>query len=805
MPTRLHLLQEQDQPRVADGLGALGPPPAPPGVPAPDDGPVATAPPTATPQDISGAPDSFAPTQAGPKMSEDEIDETLSNAPLTGEKAKQIQSMAEAIDVALRPDEEPEPDPVLALPDAELIGLVQARLERATAFRQPFEDRWKEAWMDFQMYLRDRGAKWQSKVFLPLVYQQVTSAIPPIISAVFDSGPVWEAQPTKPEWESKARALTHLMDWYARVKTPLDRRLRDGIFWTVLLGTGFFRTWWDTWRGTKRTMKSVYLQGVDGSNGPLIGKRMAVKPGALLEDRPMLGVIDPWNAYPAPHTTDDDYIPWFIERVEQTVEELISDADEGKLGPDGPARVKGWLETKPDQSEQIGSWAGGTTRADAFHSVGLSSPFDNPRAEEDKDQARNLVVTYVMRTDDHVVTVSGDGTKVLGKAPNPSIHRRVPIIPMQFERIPGCIFGRGIGDVLAGIQAQVNFNYNKGNDAIQLALNSPIAVRAAGNALVQGQVAWQPGVLIPCRDPNSDIKPLEIKDPMARVLALEDHLLMHADRATGVNDITRGQTPQGANTATEFAGLQSQVRIRLSQHVREIRHVLARIARLWFSDIQQFVTAELVIRVTGRRGLEFLDIKPEDLDGEFDFLPSANMTRSNPTILRQDVAALMPTVTTSPVVKQDKWMAHVFKVFEVENFEDMIQEPPPPPRDPEAEEQALELGVDIDPSPDEDFAQHMLVHQAYLSQTNPMANPLAYAARKKHFEKTLILQSEVFQAQAGAPAQGAAGQQPAPGGAGGGTEARQGATILSRAQGNQGVQGQKSPGPASAPGRPTKK
>ena len=796
---RLSRLSDEDQLRQVDDQGreVAGPATTPPTGSAAPSGASPAAPPAGGPPDMAAAP----PPMSVPAPP---TDDEVASQEATPEELSMIEQALPLVAEALEDDEDPEDaDSILKLEDKDILDLFEARISAAQAYRQPYEEKWMTAWKFYHQVLEGDQAKWKSKVFVPIVVQQVEAALPALVAAIFDSGPVWEVAPTKPEREQQAKALTKLLDWYMREKTPAARRLRDWLWSAVLFGTGFLRVRWKCEEGTKREMVGAYLGDKQTGNQAFLGNRKRVTPASTTANHPVLENIDLWNFFPAPHTKDDDAWPWTIDYLETTVGQVIRSAKFGDMGPDAEGRVKTWLDGKPEQQASQDSIFGVIARrTQAFHEVGLSAPQDQSGLyATDHDRKNAPVYLYRMSTPEADIYLSQDGTTVLGKCPNPYFFREVPIVAHHFIRVPGCIFGRGIADVIGDLQNQVNFNYNKGNDAVQLALNSPIAVRRGGNALIEGQVAWQPGVLIPCRDPATDIVPLKVPNPMGEVFRLEDHLTMHADRATGVNDIVRGQSPEGANTATEFAGLQSQVRMRLSQHVREIRVSMGRVGRLVLMMVQQFVDQPMAIRVLGAAGLDWVHVTADDVTGEFDVIPSANSTRSNPSLMRGDVVALMPHVLLHPeTVDQAKWWKHTLRVFEVPDAETMVHPPPPPPRDPVVEELALSLGAEVHPSPDENFMEHLQVHaQAeMMEQGNPNPNPLAYAARKKHMEETLLMQQQVMAAHAGSVLGGAAPQQGTPEG---GSEARKGAQKLGAAQGSNGSGG-KAPGPNGAPGRP---
>ncbi len=797
---RLGRLAPEDQLRQVDDEGRQIAGPETPAIPSAESAAPADAVggPAAPPEVELASAGLDRPMASPPPESQD----ALTSEELTPEEIDRIPDLLPLIDQAIAPDADPEPaDSILNLEDKALISLFEARITAAQSFRQPYEDKWMDAWKAYHQVLDGDQAKWKSKVFVPMVTQQVEAALPAFVAAIFDSGPIWVVAPTKPEREQQAKALTKVLDWYMREKTPAARRLRDWLWSSTLFGTGFLRVRWKYEEGTKRAMAPTYLGDKESGQQIFLANRKEVTPGSVLFNHPVLENVDLWNSFPAPHTKDDDSWPWFIEYLESTMGGVDAAAESGEMGDEAPERVAKWKVGNPDQESGTDGVFGVIARkAEAFHQVGLSDSADQAGLYADpSDRKNNQVRLYRMSTPDADVYFSSDGTMVLGKARNPYFFREIPIVAHHFIRIPGRIFGRGIYDVVGDLQRQVNFNYNKGNDAVQLALNSPIAVRRGGNALIDGQVLWQPGVIVPCRDPSTDIVPLKMTNPIGDVFALEQHLMVHADRATGVNDISRGESPSGANTATEFAGLQSQVRLRLSQHVREIRTSMGRIGRLVLMMTQQFVDQPLAIRIAGSAGLDWVHVSPDDVTGEYDVIPSANSTRSNPTLMRTDTVALLPHMLSHPeIVRQDKVWKHIFNVFEFPTPEEMVLPPPPPPRDPRVEEIALAQGSDVDPSPDENFDEHMRVHAMaeMAEQASPNPNPLAYAARKKHMEKTIMLQSQVLMAQ-----MGAAAAAPAGGGAGpGGTEARREATSLGKGQGSDGPPGA-SPGP-SAPGRP---
>lgn len=289
---------------------------------------------------------------------------------------------------------------------------------------------------------------------------------------------------------------------------------------------------------------------------------------------------------------------------------------------------------------------------------------------------------------------------------------------------------------------------------------------------------------------------------------MEAHLISHADKATGLNDLAKGSAQGGINTATESANVQSQFRMRMSGRARNLRIVWSSLGSKVLSMLQQFIDAPTAIKVTSDEGaIEWKTVAPGDIAGRFRVVSTANFSKSNPAMVRQDLIAVAPMALASPIVNQPEFWKRIFKGFDFEHPEKLILPPPPPERDPLLEEMALEMGIDVDPSPMEvvtgGIQRHLAAHLAAQQQAlSAGGDPKAIQARMRHIEKTMQMgaQAQLQAQQGGNPPPGSGAPQPKK--PQGGDEARQGATRLGKAAGSDGPPGQ-SPGPQGPPRRPS--
>lgn len=716
-------------------------------------------------------------------------------------------------------------DSLIFRDDNDVRQLFEDRLREAAQFRKPYETRWLRSYADYHQVLENDAARWRVRVAIPYTYSQVNTWVPLCTSAVFDSGSyIWEVISMSGQKEEKARALTTYLEYAARVKASLPRKIRDGFWFSGLFGIGVWRTGWRFEEDFVRDTEAVEIP--DGEGGSYhLGNRQ-VERVVTTHDHPDVTCVDPMNFFPCPQASEADLdIPWVIERIEVSEDRLKRWADAEKYGADGKNRILAYLQERKDgkhppieNDSLLGDVA---NRVQMYQKAGLPSPYgsgSNREKGREIDSARSPIILWEMWTREYVVLIANDGEKsVLAKAPNPFAHRSVPYVTHSYDRNPGQIYGRGIGDVVSPIQRLVNFIYNHAAETAMLRRNAPMLMKKGStDALRSGQLELRPGVVITLKDPK-DLVRLDIPEVMRETLLQEQHLLVHADKATGLNDLLRGFDSGGGGTATEASLLTSLTRQRQTAHVKEIRETMALLGRHWVSLCKQFLSTEQMIHVAGEDGMTWTTVDPKDILGEWDVVPSASFSRSNPGQLRNDLLALLPVVESpmfAPFIKPGKLLQRVLQGFELERPAELMTTPPPAPMDPTIEAIALADGADfIRPSPTENFVQHLAQHQADLAElkAEPVKNYEAIEATQSHINDTMLMMAELGASQAAFGGPGASPPAAAPAGGGrpqasrqkpgqGGGDFGPGATRLGKAQGAYGPPG-RSPGPAGAPRR----
>lgn len=702
------------------------------------------------------------PTQAPPKDDPEAMgvydllalqDEPSPYDPAEVEGAAQI---ADLVSTALE-DDPPDiaDDSLLSASDEDIRKVFEYRLRVASDFRAALEPEWLKSRADYSQQLEGAADRWQTKVALPYTRSQIDAWVPLCASAILDTGgALWAMKAIGQQNDKPAQTIEAYLDNAARQKAEMPRKLRDGLFYAGLFGTGIWRPNWKYRKIRRRVIEGTYLsrgEGVDPETGmpeePIfLGPRKVLR-DIVAADHPDLVHVFPWDFFPCPWTKDGK-IPWAIEAIELSQDEWLDAAKAGAFGPEAEANLRAWFATNPDTVKAAGLCGSISSRIQEFTRVGKPDPYASYSAvEEVKDPKYRPFRCYLMSTDEYRVLIAGDGSyKVLGKCEDPFLFDEVPYGTFNAIREPGCVWGTGFGQVLRPIQRYINFIFNHAADTAMLRRNAPLMVPEAGSDRLGAQTNLRPGAWLKVRDPLR-VKALEIPEVMREMMMLKGDLMEHGDRATGISDLLRGFSVEDATTATESTILQTRARQRQSGHIAGLRDLMGKLGRFFVKLCQQYLTTEQSVQVAGEAGLEWRVFKPEEILGEWDVVPLVSFRGSNIGQQRNDWAAQM-AVFSDPLyaafVNPVEVVKESLRLNEIDRPERFIRIPVAP-HSPRAERMMLNDGQQVRPSPEEDFEAHLAQHVADLNELemNPIANPLAIQATRQHIEATMQLEAEV--------------------------------------------------------------
>jgi len=724
---------------------------------------------------------------------------------------KEIQESAEKV------------SPLLGTMDSgtDVVNTVFSRAKQAREYRSTFEEEWRRAFKAWMQKLDTKAEiGWESKRYLPVILQHVESAFSAIIAIVFNGPRIWALRGLTPTGRDAATALEKLTNWQARGVSRLEPNAEMMFWWSLTTGTGFLDVQWQKRREIK--YKAVLEDEIDSQGRPVVdadGKTSQlkmVKPvETTVEDWPVCEWLHPLDVYANPWSEPGDDSDWFVQKIETTFGRLYAVADKGYINKEA---LDAWIdadkphEQSPDfESAYFGDMAAGATAddwmSDVNHNRRDASSFD--RDDKSIYDRPVVLMQYRGRGEKLMITPTG---RIIGYAFTPNLHGKTGIISHAFIPIPGSPYGRGLGTILLGHQELLNENMNLFMDVSKVSLMAPIVVSRSQITVNDKNFRWQPNAIIWARDVNNAAKRMEVPAPTNLAMTLDAHLKKDADDTTGFNEQARGHASSTVNTATEFQGLQSNIRTRMVMHVRRLSHTVRCIGQMFVALNQQYMTKEQIISVVGEDGLDYVAVKPQEIVGEVVVQVDMAASRAAPAQRSQQMLGASQIVL--PLLQQSgqlnppmqRWVRALLESIEIEDVDRILPKNSSKMKSPMVENIALERGIKIMPNEMDNHQQHTQEHAAYiqqLQQGNPNLDPSVVQSFLEHMD----MHAQMEMAMAMAQAQGMGGGAPATGNAptpqaGGAPDAdRMQAQGLAAAQGSNGVPGAASPGPAGPTGR----
>jgi hypothetical protein len=228
-----------------------------------------------------------------------------------------------------------------------------------------------------------------------------------------------------------------------------------------------------------------------------------------------------------------------------------------------------------------------------------------------------------------VFTVTGDWRTVIGATPFSAIHADYPFMVDEIEFDAFALSNRGIPQITKGIQDTMDWQLNSHMYNVRAALNNLFVVDPSRVNLkditdpLPGGIIRLRGLPIPGAD--DPVKQLVIQDLTRGHITDMGLMDTLGERATGIGDILMGSMPSGGRrTATESrqsaAAGTSRGKV-ISEFVAASG--FRQLGRQLVMNNQQYLITPQRVRIVGnlaqQAGPGFLEVRPEDIAGEYDF------------------------------------------------------------------------------------------------------------------------------------------------------------------------------------------
>lgn len=384
-----------------------------------------------------------------------------------------------------------------------------------------------------------------------------------IVPASADDRDMYAAMAGEQIWENE----------YVEKKIKLV--IRRTVWWTLVCGSGFIKTWWDPKEGPVDEMTQVPMGDI------------CYKPET------------PFNIF-APDLREEEIEsqPFIIHATSRSPEWVQMNF---------PVAIDG-TEVKPSTSDGIEL---------------LDSSFLNLVGTKQLERQRSCLVLEVwVKPGVHPMFPQGAfftviGNKIVsGQQGMPYSHGKYCFA--KIDHIPGGKFyGTSSIEDLLPLQKE----YNRTRGQIIEAKNrmaKPQLIAPRGSVDVS-KITTEPGQVIQYTPGFDPPKPLPLQPLPNYVLEEIDRIKQDWDDISGQHDVSKGQVPPGVTAATAISYLQERDESRMSPTFDSLEEGIEKVARLALTYIHDYWAVERMVKITGADGsFDVMAFKGSDLGDNLD-------------------------------------------------------------------------------------------------------------------------------------------------------------------------------------------
>lgn len=466
-------------------------------------------------------------------------------------------------------------------------------------FLTPRRERWYEYYQLYRSYspYYENRPDWMSSFFVPKTFEAIETSKPRILSAIFDTPPVWSSMPAKPEFQSAGKQWEYYLDTRQRLMN---------FYMTMYETVSSFLTY-------DAAFLKVYYQNDDFYEG------------VIAEPRDIFDIFpDPFarsmnfkQRSRRPRFIVDRDVCHLALLHELQASKLYQNVDKIKKGPVG----KSYL-SELDRQQLIGySGSNSLPMENDMHEVleywGVWCDTENP----DKPEYFDVVATIVDRGTlvrfeecPYVVPVNdGDFWYAIQ-----------PYILFRNIALPGELYGIGLPEQIRYLQLELNDRRNQIADAAQLAI-SPVYEYVVNSLVDEDVVTFAPGSRIPTYMPNA-LRPLQRDMNWLHGYGDTEHIERDIQKTTGLTDSLQGHPLQRTVKATEHISNVEEANVRQKLPVDLMSQTsLNDLGRMIYLMEHQYTRDDVFAQIMDAGEVAaFVKIDPSKLKFEGDFTIQIN-------------------------------------------------------------------------------------------------------------------------------------------------------------------------------------
>lgn len=522
----------------------------------------------------------------------------------------------------------------------------------------------RSAWNDFVTTGVSPTFDGAHDIHVPMTFEKVKIMHSRIYQAIFGIDPIFSIRPRKKLSEEQKQLKEDILSWGIESHSNKGNGWRDAIdrdIWNFVAdGTAITKQFWTREVRKFQDVEEVEKQPLElDENGNIVTEEREVEREEIVHDCAMLEPVSLEDFYIIGEKSDSiDDADLIMHRQLFTKSELIRFSNLGFFDKEAVDKV---LQTNPssDSDGFRGTPHDQTTLKNqqeiltGMNRTGVAAGLPNYVIHEsylkfdiDEDGIDEDLVVWIDQGTNEVLRITYlDRVAPGGKRPF-TIKRFMPR--------EGSFYGLGMGEILSGLNNEIDMIHNFRLD-YGLLQNLPFGFYRAASGLNPQDINLGPGKLIPVDDPQGDVFFPRMNGGTGYTFQEEQQVTGYADGASGVNDLTAGDTgSQGAaRTATGAALLAQSQNAGIDIFIQRYQDGFKRNLNILDLQFRDLLPLGTTIRVLGMDGKDiyrqFTD--RDQLRFEADYLLEGNSANSNKAIER-DVALQIFQGMLNPIMLQ---------------------------------------------------------------------------------------------------------------------------------------------------------
>lgn len=429
--------------------------------------------------------------------------------------------------------------------------------------------------------------------------------------------------------ERNGKTAKAVLDYYWR-RADATSVLRDVTQDMVVIGNGFAKVGWAYTETTvDRTAEEVVLDaqtlvseataaayevGLDVNEAMVkeILDAVALTEQMVEQDEPYVEYVSPYDMFLPADARRLNTARWVCQRIRLPLTELRANPMFNKKAVEGLKADTGYADRATmDQYE--------------MRSEGLPEAFLYGTVFEFYDMKSRTLCIFQL-----------DGEEALYEGDVPFAHRFSPFVHMRnFSDGGSTCWSFGDVENVAGIQLMVNeIMVAEINDLKRVGNKYFINKRVLTPELSKALAENRPDQVIPVDLPGN-MGMGEVLQPVQRLATpadnymMEDKLQGYMQRILGITDLQAGSLQSASRVpATAAAALEGATTTRAMDKMVNVEKAAREIGTRMLALCQQFMAEDKAIRIAGPSAPQWLEVSPEDIDGEFSIEAEGGSTQA---------------------------------------------------------------------------------------------------------------------------------------------------------------------------------